>query len=256
MYPILIRIGPITIHTYGFMIAVGFLVGLYFAIQQAKKEGIKSNTITDLSFYILISAIIGSRLLFIIINYKYYAANPLAIFKIWEGGLVFYGGVILAVPIALWYVKKNNLNLWQIADIFAPSVAIGHAFGRIGCFFAGCCFGKTAETLPWGIIFTNPECLAPLNVKLHPTQLYESAGEFINFFILILLQKRKSYNGFVFLSYILLYSVLRFIVEMFRGDFERGFIISGISVSQGISIIMFIIAVMGMLILYRKNRNC
>lgn len=254
MYPVLIRIGPITIHTYGFMIAIGFLVALYFAIRQAKKEGIESNIITDLGFYILIAAIVGSRLLFILINLSYYISNPLAVFKIWEGGLVFYGGVILAVPVVLLYVKKNNLKLWQIADIFTPSIAIGHAFGRIGCFFAGCCFGRTAETLPWGVIFTNPECLAPLNVRLHPTQLYESAGEFINFFILIMLQKRKSYNGQIFLSYILIYSVLRFIVEIFRGDFARGFIISGISVSQGISIIMFITAIWGMWYLkYRKN---
>ena len=253
MHPILIKIGPVTIHTYGFMIAIGFLVALYSAIRQAKEEGLKSNIITDLSFYILVSAIIGSRLLFVLINFSYYISNPLAIFKLWEGGLVFYGGVILAVPIVLWYVKKNNLNLWQIADIFAPSVAIGHAFGRIGCFFAGCCFGKTAETLPWGIIFTNPDCLAPLNVRLHPTQLYESAGEFINFFILLLLQKRKSYNGQVFLTYIFIYSVLRFIVEIFRGDSARGFIISGISVSQGISIIMFLTSILGMLILKNKK---
>ncbi|NWF99278.1 MAG: prolipoprotein diacylglyceryl transferase [Nitrospirae bacterium] len=253
MHPILIKIGPVTIHTYGFMIAIGFLVALYFAIRQAKEEGLKSNIITDLSFYILVSAIIGSRLLFVLINFSYYISNPLAIFKLWEGGLVFYGGVILAVPVVLWYVKKNNLKLWQIADIFAPSVAIGHAFGRIGCFFAGCCFGKTAETLPWGVIFTNPDCLAPLNVRLHPTQLYESAGEFINFFILLLLQKRKSYNGQVFMTYILIYSVLRFIVEIFRGDFARGFIISGISVSQGISIIMFLTSILGILILRNKK---
>ncbi len=253
MYPVLIRIGPITIHTYGVMIAIGFLFALYFAIRQAKKEDIESNIITDLSFYILIAAIIGSRLLFIFINLSYYISNPLAIFKIWEGGLVFYGGVIFAVPVVLLYVKKNNLKLWQIADIFAPSIAIGHAFGRIGCFFAGCCFGKTAETLPWGVIFTNPECLAPLNVRLHPTQLYESAGEFINFFILILLQKRKTYNGQIFLSYVLIYSVLRFIVEIFRGDLARGFIISGISVSQGISIIMFITAILGMSLLRHKK---
>ncbi len=253
MYPVLIKIGPITIHTYGFMIAIGFLFALYFAIRNARKEGIGPNIITDLSFYILIAAITGSRLLFILINYSYYISNPLAIFKIWEGGLVFYGGVLLAVPVVLFYAKKHNLKLWLIADIFAPSIAIGHAFGRIGCFFAGCCFGRASETLPWGVVFTNPECLAPLNVRLHPTQLYESVGEFINFFILILLQKRKSYNGQIFLSYILIYSVLRFIVEIFRGDFARGFIISGISVSQGISIIMFVIAISGMLFLRQKK---
>jgi len=200
------------------MIAVGFLIALYLAVRQAKKEGIPSDRIIDLGFYILLAAIVGSRLLFILINGGYYLNNPMAVFKIWEGGLVFYGGVLLAVPTAIWYVKKNNLDLWTTADIFAPSIAIGHAFGRLGCFFAGCCFGKTAETLPWGIIFTDPECLAPLNTRLHPVQLYESAGELVNFLILITLAKHKSFKGRVFMTYLLLYAILRFIVELFRGD--------------------------------------
>ena len=254
MHPILIRIGPLTIHTYGFLIAAGFLIALYLAVRQAKKEGIPSDRIIDLGFYILLAAIVGSRLLFILINGGYYLDNPMAVFKIWEGGLVFYGGVLLAVPTAIWYVKKNNLDLWTTADIFAPSIAIGHAFGRLGCFFAGCCFGKTAETLPWGIIFTDPECLAPLNTRLHPVQLYESAGELVNFLILITLAKQKSFKGRVFMTYLLLYSILRFIVELFRGDTARGFLLSHISVSQGISILMFVAAIAGMIILKQRKK--
>ena len=134
MHPILIRIGPLIIHTYGFLIAVGFLIGLMLAILQAKKEDIPSDKIIDLSFHILLAAIIGSRLLFILINLGYYINNPMDIFKIWEGGLVFYGGLMLAIPAAVLYVKKNGLSVWKTADIFAPSMAIGHVFGRLGCF--------------------------------------------------------------------------------------------------------------------------
>ncbi len=253
MHPILIRIGPLTIHTYGFMIATGFLIGLYLAVRQAKKEGISPDRILDLGFYILLAAIIGSRLLFVLIDAGHYLRHPLDIFKIWEGGLVFYGGVLLAVPVAIWYVKKHSLGIWRTADIFAPPLAIGHVFGRLGCFFAGCCYGKVAETLPWGVIFSDPECLAPKNVPLHPTQLYEAGGEFLNFLILISLRRHKSFNGQLFMAYLLIYSVLRFIVEFFRGDTARGFLFSHISVSQGISILMFLVAVIGMVILRRRK---
>jgi phosphatidylglycerol:prolipoprotein diacylglycerol transferase len=253
MYPKLIEIGPLTIHTYGFLIAIGFLIGLWLAVRQATKEGIFPTKIIDLGFYILLAAIIGSRIFFVIINLDHYLRNPLDIFKIWEGGLVFYGGVLLAIPTAIWYIRKNNLALWQTADIFAPSVAIGHVFGRLGCFAAGCCYGKTAQTLPWGVIFTDPDCLAPTDVLLHPTQLYESAGELIIFFILLVFRRYKSFNGHLFMTYLLLYSVLRFVVEFFRGDIARGFLIADISVSQSISAGMFLIAIIGLIILKRRN---
>jgi phosphatidylglycerol:prolipoprotein diacylglycerol transferase len=253
MHPILFRFGPITIHTYGVLVAFGFLLGLGLAVRQAKKKGIPSDKIVDVGFYILLSAIIGSRLFFIFINISYYIKNPLDIFKIWEGGLVFYGGILFAIPTVIWYAKKNGLALWSMADVFAPSIAIGHSIGRIGCFFAGCCYGKPADGLPWAVIFTNPQSLAPIGIPLHPTQLYESAGEFINFLILITLRRYKSFDGRLFLTYVLLYSVLRFIVEFFRGDVSRGFIIYNLSISQGISILMFLVAIGGLIILRRKS---
>lgn len=253
MHPELFKLGPFTIHTYGVLVAAGFLLGLGLAVRQAKKDGIPPDKIVDLGFYILLSALIGSRLFYILINASHYLKNPLDIFKIWEGGLVFYGGLLLAVPTVLWYIKKNSLGVWSIADIFAPSIAIGHAIGRLGCFFAGCCYGKPAEGLTWAVTFTDPESLAIIGVPLHPTQLYESLGEFINFFILITLRKYKSFNGQLFLTYIILYSILRFIVEFFRGDVGRGFITSQLSLSQGISILMFLVAVAGLVILRKRE---
>jgi phosphatidylglycerol---prolipoprotein diacylglyceryl transferase len=255
MHPILIRFGPFTIHTYGFLIAIGFLIGLWLAVKQAQKENIPVNKILDLSFYLLLAAIVGSRLFFILINAEHYINHPIDVFKIWEGGLVFYGGVLLAVPVAVWYIKRYGLDIWSTADIFAPSIAIGHVFGRLGCLSAGCCFGKTAEALPWGIIFTDPECLAPTNVLLHPTQLYESAGELLIFLILIMLRTYKSFNGLLFMSYLILYAVLRFIVEFFRGDVGRGFVMGNLSVSQGISILICFTGVAGFFVLRQKNRK-
>lgn len=255
MHPVLIRFGPITIHTYGFLIAVGFLVALWLAAIQAKREGIPAGKIMDLGFYILIAAIIGSRLFFVLVNAAHYIHHPLDIFKLWEGGLVFYGGILLAVPVTIWYVRKTGMDLWVTADIFAPSIAIGHAFGRLGCLAAGCCHGRPAEDLPWGIIFTDPECLAPINVPLHPTQLYESAGELFIFFTLVIMRTRKAFQGQLFMMYLIFYAVLRFIVEVFRGDTGRGFILEGLSVSQGISILIFLAGVAGFVFLKKRSKN-
>lgn len=242
MHPVLVRFGPLTIHAYGVLVAAGFLLGLALAVKQAKREGIAQERIIDIGFYVLVAAIVGSRLFFVAVNAGHYLKHPLDIFKIWEGGLVFYGGLILALPSALWYIRKHNLDAWRITDIFAPSLAIGHAVGRIGCFAAGCCYGRYT-LLPWAVTFHDPECLATTGVPLHPSQLYESAGEFLNFLILITLRRHQSFEGQLFWTYIFLYSVLRFVVEFFRGDEARGYLFGGISVSQGISVIMGIIAV-------------
>ena len=242
MHPVLVRFGSLTIHTYGVLVAAGFLLGLALAVKQAKKEGIPQERIIDIGFYVLVAAIVGSRLFFVAVNAGHYLKHPLDIFKIWEGGLVFYGGLILALPSALWYIRKHHLDGWRITDIFAPSIAIGHAVGRIGCFAAGCCHGRLCE-LPWAVTFHDPESLATTGIPLHPTQLYESAGEFLNFLILITLRRYQSFKGQLFWTYIFLYSVLRFVVEFFRGDEARGYLFGGISVSQGISVIMGIIAI-------------
>ena len=251
MHPELFKIGPLTVHTYGVLVAAGFLLGVYLAVRQAKKEGIPPNKIVDLGFYILLSALVGSRLFYVMINAGHYIKNPLDIFKVWEGGLVFYGGILFTVPTVLWYVKKNALSVWSTADLFAPSLAIGHAIGRIGCFYSGCCYGKPADGLPWAVTFTDPQCLALIGVPLHPTQLYESIGEFTIFLVLITLRKRKSFNGQLFVTYVILYSVLRFIVEFFRGDVARGFFTPQISFSQGVSVLMFLTAVAGFIVLRR-----
>jgi phosphatidylglycerol:prolipoprotein diacylglycerol transferase len=253
MHPILIKIGPLTIHTYGVLIAAGFILGLALAVRQAKKQGIPADKIVDLGFYMLIAAIIGSRLFFVLVEAGHFLKNPLDIFKIWQGGLVFYGGVIFAIPVAVWYAKKKGLDIWGTADIFAPSLAIGHAIGRLGCFSAGCCYGKHAEDLPWAVTFLDPESLARIGVPLHPTQLYESAGEFINFLVLITLRKHQSFKGQLFLSYLLIYSVIRFIVEFFRGDEVRGFLFGNISISQGISVLLFLSALTAILIFRKKK---
>lgn len=253
MYPLLLKIGPLTLHTYGVLIALGFIIGIVLAVRLGEKEGIVKEKILDMGFYALIAAIVGSRLLFVLIKYEYFIENPIDIFKLWEGGLVFYGGLFLAVLALLFYFKKNALPTWKTLDVFAPSLAIGHAVGRIGCFSAGCCHGKPTD-LPWGVTFNDPNSLAITGIPLHPTQLYESVAEVGIFIYLMLLRKHKSFDGQIALTYVLLYSIARFIIEFFRGDNRaRGFIYNDFSIAQGLSVVLFLAAIIFMLLLRSKQ---
>ncbi len=253
MYPILFKIDPITLHTYGLILAIAFLSGISLAVRQAKLEGEDPQKIFDLCFYLVLAAIIGSRILFVLINYSFYIKNPLNIFKIWRGGLVFYGGLIGALAVGVFYIKKYGLSLWKISDILAPSIALGQAIGRLGCFFAGCCYGKPA-LVSWAVTFTDPESLAPLHIARHPVQLYSSAAALLVFSILLVIYRKHKFRGQVFFSYVTLYSIDRFALEFLRGD-ERGFInILGhiLSTSQVISILAFILG-LSMLFFLRKR---
>ena len=239
MYPVLFHVGNFKIYAYGFFIALGFLVGFILAALNARKGGVPFERVVDLFFYSVLSAIIGSRLLFVLIDFDTYRGNLLRILKIWEGGLVFYGGLILAIVVSIGYMRWHRLPVWKLADLFSPPIALGLFFGRIGCFFAGCCYGKETS-LPWGIIFTDPNSLARLNAPLHPTQLYEAAGGLAIFFFLNWKAKRKTFDGQIFWLFLFLYSVLRFFIEMVRGD-PRGFAFQNLlSTSQGIGILLAI----------------
>ncbi len=255
MHPVLFRIGPITIYSYGLMLALAFFVGTYLAQLRARKAGVGQNKIMDLSLYILVSAILGARVLFVILNWNDYQNNFWDIFKIWEGGLVFYGGLILAFFVAVWFLKKNKLPIWKVTDIFAPSLALGMAIGRIGCFLNGCCYGKISY--PLGICFPSSASVftqqasdglitqnAKFSLPVLPTQLYESLACLIIFFILLFIEKYKKFDGFLFWNFVLLYSVFRFIIEGFR-FYEKNFILFGwLTISQLISIILAIISLL------------
>ena len=183
----------------------------------------------------------------------HFLRNPLDIFKIWEGGLVFYGGVIFAIPVAIWYAKRKGL-------ISGASLIFSRRHLQSGMQSEGSVASQQAavtealrKDCPWAVTFLNPESLARIGIPLHPTQLYESAGEFINFLILITLRKRQSFKGQLFWAYLLIYSVIRFTVEFFRGDEVRGFLFGNISISQGISVLLFLSAVAAILV-FRKRR--
>src|SRR5213596_1140575 len=232
MYPRLFELGPITVYTYGVLLAAAYLFGLKLAMNRAKARGLDANRVLDLGIYIIISALVGAKLLLLITDFRSFMSNPRELLTLARSGGVFYGGLILAVGVALWYIRRLGLPLWTTCDVFAPGIALGHVIGRFGCLFAGCCYGKPT-TRPWGITFTDPFAAAnvgtPLGVPLHPTQLYEAGAEFLILMILLATERRgRPFPGRTFWAYMFLYAVSRFIIEIFRGD-PRGMVFNTFS---------------------------
>ena len=262
MHPILFELpwslgsfGHITVYTYGVLLAAAYLLGLQLARIRAKKRGLDQNRVLDLGIYIIISALVGAKLLLLVTDFRTFTADPRELLTLARSGGVFYGGLILAVAVALWYIRRIGLPLWTTCDVFAPGIALGHVVGRFGCLFAGCCFGKPT-TLPWGITFTDPFAAAnvgtPLGVPLHPTQLYEAGAELlILVFLLTTERKGRQYQGRTFWLYMLLYAVSRYIIENYRGD-PRG-TVGPFSTSQFISLILVPLAIAMLVYLGRRR---
>jgi phosphatidylglycerol:prolipoprotein diacylglycerol transferase len=253
MYPRLLELGPVTVYTYGVLLAAAYLLGLKLAMVRAKARGLDANRVLDLGIYIIISALIGAKLLLLITDFRTFTANPRELLTLARSGGVFYGGLILAVTVALLYIRKVGLPFWTTTDVFAPGIALGHVVGRFGCLFAGCCYGRPT-TLPWGITFTDPFAAAnvgtPLGVPLHPTQLYEAGAELLILIVLLTTEKKgRSFAGRTFWLYMLLYAISRFIIEFFRGD-ERG-AVGMFSTSQFISLVLAPLAIVMLVYLGR-----
>jgi phosphatidylglycerol:prolipoprotein diacylglycerol transferase len=255
MYPRLFELGPITLYTYGVLLAAAYLVGLKLAMVRAKARGLDANRVLDLGIYIIISALVGAKLLLLVTDFRTFKADPRELLTLARSGGVFYGGLILAVVVALWYIRRVGLPLWTTCDVFAPGIALGHVVGRFGCFFAGCCYGKPT-TKPWGITFTDPFAQSnvgtPLGVPLHPTQLYEAGAELLILIILLVTERKgRPFPGRTFWLYMLLYAVSRFIIEFFRGD-ERGTVFM-FSTSQFISLLLAPLAIAMLVYLSRAK---
>lgn len=264
MHRYLLKFGPVTIYSYGAMLALAFVAGTMFAISRASRAGLDKNKIVDLIFYILVSSLFGARFLFVALNWEYYAGHIPEIFQIWEGGLVFYGGFILAFITAVWFIRRNRLSFGKVLDVLALSTALGIVLGRLGCFLNGCCWGKISYK--WGISFPakdNPPVFAQqladnlishgafCSLPVIPAQLYESFACLIIFFILLFAEKHKAFDGFLFWLFILLYSVFRFTIERFR-YYDTNFIFGVFTVSQIISVVLFVFS--AAIILVRRKK--
>jgi phosphatidylglycerol---prolipoprotein diacylglyceryl transferase len=254
MYPILFEIAGWPVYSYGVLLALAYLVGLQLAVVRARRRGLDGAKIMDFGIYLIIAALVGAKLMLLIVDFDYFRNQPREIMSIVRAGGVFYGGLIAAFLVGLWLVRRYQLPVWTTADLIAPGIALGHIVGRLGCLLAGCCYGKPTS-MPWGITFTHPTAAAnvgtPLGTPLHPTQLYDAGAELLILVFLLVSERRgKPFAGRTFWMYMVLYGIARFIVEFFRGD-ERGMWL-GVSTSQLVSLLIVPIGIIMLLRLRSK----
>jgi phosphatidylglycerol:prolipoprotein diacylglycerol transferase len=259
MYPKIVDIGPVTIHTYGLLLAVAFIAGIWLTSRNARRQGLDPDSIWNMGLIVIFSALIGAKVLLFFSDYGYYSQNPREIFSLstLRSTGVYYGGLLLALGASIWYLRARHLPALTVADLAAPGIALGQAIGRLGCLSAGCCFGK-ATHLPWGITFTDRYAYdnvgVPINTPLHPTQLYEAAGSILIFGFLMWRLSRKHFTGQIILEYLALYSILRFVVEFFRDD-ERGFVLHGLLSTSQLIALLTLLASAGLLYMARNRRQ-
>jgi phosphatidylglycerol:prolipoprotein diacylglycerol transferase len=256
--PKILGLGPVTVHTYGVLIAIAFLVALWVISRQAAKAGLDRTRVIDLGVYTLIAGLVGGKLMLLITDWRTYAANPRELLSLLQSAGVFYGGFILALAVAIFYIRRARLPLWPTLDVMAPGVAIGQSIGRLGCLAAGCCHGRQCD-LPWAVTFRDPWAArhlgTPIDIPLHPTQVYESLATLCIFLILIWTASRKRFHGQTILLYATLYAVARFIIEFFRGDASRGWVLGGLlSTSQAIAIVVLIAVAVLLPYLWKRRR--
>jgi len=278
MHPIILELfGPVKIHSYGLMLALAFLTAVWLAQRDAKRKDFDPDAVGDMAIWLLISGVLGARLMFVILNPSLFSlGKPFDILKIWEGGLVFYGGVIAAIPVAIFLLKKRGIEVWDFGDLVIPYLALGHGIGRVGCFFNGCCFGKPSS-LPWAVSFPrlvdetgalvgspvyehqlyycNPPLItadAARSLPVHPTQLYSAVALAVICCLLLLLWKRRLFKGQVFWSYLVIYSVFRFGIEFLRDDTPQ--MLWGLKISQLVGIPMFLTGCVAILVGFVRSR--
>lgn len=242
MYPVLVKIFGIPIYSYGLFLALAFLICVILVLRRAVSIGIAPHHILDLSLYIIISGILGARILYVIINWDYYIMHPVEIILLNKGGLVFHGGFILAFLVGVFFVKRRKLPIWEVVDIIILYVPLGQAIGRIGCFLNGCCFGKPTNSI-FGIQFPQYSFAANqfgINHIVHPTQIYSSLVNLFIFIILGIRMKHRRFNGQIVLDYMFLYGVTRFLIEYLRADNPALFY--GLNIPQIVSILMIVTA--------------
>jgi phosphatidylglycerol:prolipoprotein diacylglycerol transferase len=251
VFPQLFHLGKFFLPTYGFLVSMGVLVGLWMSVRNSERLGIDGEKAWNLGILVVLCGIVGAKILYIVNDWTYYRTHVGEIFSIGtlQAGGVFSGGLIGGFLAAAWYIRRHRMPALATSDAFAPGLAFGHSLGRVGCFAAGCCYGKPTDHF-WGVTFTSPLAQAwvgtPLGVRLEPTQLFESAVELANFFFLTWLLRRKTFDGQVVAAYFILSGVARYFLEFLRDDPGRGSVFGG--VMTGTQLISIGLVVLGGLI--------
>jgi len=243
LHPILIDFGFFRLPTYGVLLVTALITAMVTIVRRGRQEGFDSNRLLDFCTWLIVVALVGAKVLLVLTDWRFYSQNPGEIFSrttLLAGG-VFYGGFGAAVLFALWYTRVHHLPMWKVADVYTPSIALGLCIGRLGCFAAGCDYGKPTNSF-LGVVFSDPFAHqvagTPLGIRLHPTQLYESLTMLAIFAVLVWRYRHKTYDGQIFVLHLVLYGIARFFLEFLRGDDDRGFVFGHLlSTSQFIALL-------------------
>ena len=249
MFPRLFSLDGFTLHTYGVLVATGFLVGIFTAQRMARRFGLNPDLMFNLAVYLALSAMVGAKLFLILQDWRFYVQQPRQLFTLalLQSAGIFYGGLIGALAVLFWFVYRHHLSWLGLGDCLAPGAAIGHAIGRLGCFSAGCCWGRPTNA-GWGITFTNPYSNAtvgvPLGIRLYPTQLIESGAELLIFLLLLYLARRRRFTGELVATYLLAYGLVRFFVDILRSYEPEAMLFHGtLTAGQLTSLVMIALAI-------------
>jgi len=258
MHPILFSIGSWPVYSYGVLLAAAYLIGLQLGVVRARRAGVDPARVMDLGIYLIIAALVGAKLMLIAVDWDYFASQPRELLSLVRAGGVFYGGLIAAVVVGLWLVRRYKLPAWATADLMAPGIALGHVVGRFGCLMAGCCYGRPTD-VAWGITFTDPLAATnvgtPLGIPLHPTQLYDAGAELLILGLLLGTERKgRPFAGRTFWTYMLLYGISRFVIEFYRGDANRGTVMADLSTSQFVSLLLVPASLLMLAVLRRRGQ--
>ncbi len=251
MYPVLLQIGNFELRSYGVIVALSFFIGLWLSSKEAQRKGLDPKLIQDFAVYALFGGIVGARIYFVLFSeLEYFIQHPWELLAVWHGGIGVIGSLVGGALVAIWYCRKKNISFLKFGDVLVPGIALGQTIGQFACLLNGDSYGKPTD-LPWAITYTDPRSLAPLNVPLHPIELYEMAAYFVVFLLVWKTRTKYRSDGFTLLTYLSAYGVARFLVEFFRGN--PAIFTGGIPAAQVFGAAMIFASLTGFLLLKNKT---
>lgn len=246
MHPVLFQFGPFTVASYGALLALGVVVGLIVVLQVGKRRGMDCDTLLDLALYMIVAGVVGSRAAYVFLEWEQYGTAPLAMLRIWDGGLSFFGALALCLLVVIWFTRRRGLGLTRVGDVLALGVAAGYPFGRIGCFLNGCCYGLPTDHA-FGMVFPFDE------VVRHPTQLYSVGFGILIFLALWVSSRRKPFDGFLMWLFLMLYGGYRFVIDFWRVSPPTG--IDALTVGQLVSLAVVTVSTLALFFTWRRARS-
>jgi len=245
LHPVLFQFGPFTVTSYGFMVALGILAGLFVVVRVGKRAGFDTDILLDLALYLVLAGVIGSRAAYVFLEWEQYGTEPLAMLRVWDGGLSFFGALVLCLLVVIWFTRRRRLSLARLGDVLALGVAAGYPFGRIGCYLNGCCYGLPTDHA-FGVMFPFDDVLR------HPTQLYSAGAGVLIFLVLLFLSRKRSFDGLLMWSFLILYGGYRFVIDFWRVSPPTG--IETLTIGQLVSLVVMVVSGLALWFTWHRSK--